>query len=200
MFTGLVIDVAAVTKVEKRGDTLFHIATSLPEETFQLGASIACSGACMTVTASGSEKGVSWFEFEASAESLDKTTLKDWQGGTMVNLEASLKLGDAMGGHLVSGHIDGVAEVTGIGSDGDSHPLRFQVPDKFAPYIAEKGSIAIDGVSLTINRVEGASFEVNIIPHTWGATCFQFLEVGDKVNFEVDMLARYVARQLEFRT
>ncbi|MGB0843775.1 MAG: riboflavin synthase [Alphaproteobacteria bacterium] len=200
MFTGLVTHIGKITKIETRGDTLFRVACGMQPPHLVLGASIACSGACMTVTDFHvSPDNDNWFEFEASAESLSRTTLKTWQVGSRLNLEGSLALGDTMGGHLVSGHVDGLLKVTGIDVVGDSHCVRLRLPDAFAPLVAEKGSIALNGVSLTVNQVEGAEFEVNIIPHTWQATTFDELVVGDEMNFEIDMLARYVARMLEFK-
>ena len=203
MFTGLITDIGVVSKIETRGDTLFRIDTMLAASHLTLGASISCSGACMTVTNFAlpdvDRNLVGWFEFEASAESLDRTTLKHWNVNSRVNLEGSLALGDAMGGHLVSGHVDGLAIVEAIDKVGDSHRVRIGLPTEFAPFVAEKGSISLNGVSLTVNQVERHSFQVNIIPHTWDVTTFGDLKVGQQINFEVDMLARYVRRMLEFK-
>ena len=196
MFTGLIQDVGNVRGVEKAGDTRIEIATEFNLSEVAIGASIACSGICLTVT----EKQSSWFAVEVSAETLSKTTLGDWQKGHLVNLERSLTLGDELGGHLVFGHVDGVAEIVSRLPDGDS--TRFQIfpPRDLAKFIAPKGCITIDGVSLTVNEVEDFKnktiFGINIIPHTLEHTGFGQTMPGDRVNLEVDMLARYVARLL----
>lgn len=190
MFTGIITDIGRVRAVERQGDTRFTIGTAFAMETVPIGASIACNGVCLTVV----EKGEGWFAVQASAETLSKTTLGDWAEGTRINLERSLKLGDELGGHLVYGHVDGVATVAEVRPDGDSLRLTFQAPDALARYVAPKGSVALDGVSLTVNEVEGARFGINIIPHTQTATTFGDLRPGDRVNMEADMLARYVAR------
>jgi riboflavin synthase len=190
MFTGIITDVGRVVAVERRGDTLFTIGTLFDMDTVALGASIACSGCCLTVI----DKEPGRFTVSASAETLSKTTLGSWTEGTEVNLERALCLGDELGGHIVSGHVDGVAEVVSAAPEGDSWRYVFQVPDAFAKFMAPKGSVALDGVSLTVNEVEGSRFGVNIIPHTRQCTTFRVLSPGDRMNFEVDMLARYVAR------
>jgi riboflavin synthase len=190
MFTGIITDVGRVVAVERRGDTLFTIGTQFDMDTVALGASIACSGCCLTVI----DKAPGRFTVSASAETLSKTTLGSWTEGTEVNLERALCLGDELGGHIVSGHVDGVAEVISAAPEGDSWRYVFQVPDAFAKFMAPKGSVALDGVSLTVNEVEGSRFGVNIIPHTRQCTTFRVLSPGDRMNFEVDMLARYVAR------
>jgi riboflavin synthase len=190
MFTGIITDVGCVVAVERRGDTLFTIGTQFDMDTVALGASIACSGCCLTVI----DKAPGRFTVSASAETLSKTTLGSWTEGTEVNLERALCLGDELGGHIVSGHVDGVAEVISAAPEGDSWRYVFQVPDAFAKFMAPKGSVALDGVSLTVNEVEGSRFGVNIIPHTRQCTTFRVLSPGDRMNFEVDMLARYVAR------
>ena len=195
MFTGIITDIGQVRSVEARGDTRFVIGTALDLSDTAIGASIACSGACMTVV----EKGVDWFAFDASAESLSKTTLSRWGVGSRANLELSLKLGDELGGHMVSGHVDGLARVVEVRAEGGSHRLTLEVPAEFAGFIAQKGSVALDGVSLTVNSVEGSRFGVNIIPHTWEVTTLGDLKAGDCVNFEVDTVARYIARQMEVR-
>jgi riboflavin synthase len=189
MFTGIITDVGCVVAVERRGDTLFTIGTQFDMDTVALGASIACSGCCLTVI----DKAPGRFTVSASAETLSKT-LGSWTEGTEVNLERALCLGDELGGHIVSGHVDGVAEVISAAPEGDSWRYVFQVPDAFAKFMAPKGSVALDGVSLTVNEVEGSRFGVNIIPHTRQCTTFRVLSPGDRMNFEVDMLARYVAR------
>lgn len=194
MFTGIITDIGVIKSVEDRGDVRMVIECGAFDlSRTEVGASIACSGACMTVV----EKGDDWFAIDVSAESLSKTTLKDWKAGTKVNLEASLRLGDELGGHIVSGHVDGLARLMEIKEEGGSHRLVFAVPEEFAGYIAQKGSVALDGASLTVNEVAGHQFGVNIIPHTWEVTTFGDLKAGDQVNFEVDMLARYVSRQME---
>lgn len=190
MFTGIITDVGSVRSVEKQGDTRFTIETAFDMDAVPIGASIANNGVCLTVV----EKGQGWFAVQASAETLSKTTLGTWGAGTRVNLERSLKLGDELGGHLVYGHVDGVATVVGVRPDGESVRLTFEAPAGLEKYVASKGSVALDGVSLTINEVDGARFGINIIPHTQIATTFGELKPGDRVNLEVDMLARYVAR------
>jgi riboflavin synthase len=194
MFTGIITDLGRVTSISKHGDARFEIATKYDLKTINIGASICCSGCCLTVV----EKGPGSFFVDVSAESLSRTTLKNWQEGTLVNLERSLKMGDELGGHLVSGHVDGVGEIIAIKPEGDSKRFTFRVPDVLAPFIATKGSIALDGTSLTVNEVSGNSFGVNIIPHTQAVTCWGQARVGDPVNVEIDMLARYVARLAEF--
>ncbi|MCW2237152.1 riboflavin synthase [Azospirillum canadense] len=190
MFTGIITDVGRVRAVERQGDTRFTVETAFDMETVPIGASIANNGVCLTVV----EKGPGWFAVQASAETLSKTTLGGWAEGTRVNLERALKVGDELGGHIVSGHVDGVATVADVRADGESKRFTFEVPAELAKYIASKGSVALDGVSLTVNEVNGARFGVNIIPHTQDATTFGGLKAGDRVNLEIDMLARYVAR------
>ncbi|MBB3265403.1 riboflavin synthase [Azospirillum sp. OGB3] len=190
MFTGIITDVGRVRAVERQGDTRFTVETVFAMETVPIGASIANNGVCLTVV----EKGPGWFAVQASAETLSKTTLGGWAEGTRVNLERALKVGDELGGHIVSGHVDGVATVVEVRADGESKRFTFEAPAALAKYIASKGSVALDGVSLTVNEVDGARFGVNIIPHTQDATTFGALKAGDRVNLEIDMLARYVAR------
>lgn len=171
----------------------FEIETKLPLAEVAVGASIACSGACLTVV----NKGDGWFAADVSGETLSKTTLGAWQTGRRINLERSLRMGDELGGHLVSGHVDGVARVADRRADGESIRFTIRVPGELARFIAPKGSVALDGVSLTVNEVSGDSFGVCIIPHTAAMTTFAVLQPGDRVNLEIDMLARYVARLLE---
>ena len=190
MFTGIITDVGRVRAVKRQGDTRFTVETAFDMETVPIGASIANNGVCLTVV----EKGLGWFAVQASAETLSKTTLGGWDEGTRVNLERALKVGDELGGHIVSGHVDGVASVVDVRPDGESKRYTFEAPATLAKYIASKGSVALDGVSLTVNEVDGARFGVNIIPHTQDATTFGTLKAGDRVNLEIDMLARYVAR------
>jgi riboflavin synthase len=193
MFTGIVTDVGQVRHIEKRGDTHFVIATHYDVSAIETGASISCSGACMTVIDKGSEKD-RWFAFTASGETLSKTTLGDWKVGDPVNLERAMRVGDELGGHIVTGHVDGVAEAKSVLPEGESHRVIFEAPAAVARFIAPKGSIALDGISLTVNEVDGLRFGVNIIPHTSKATTFGRLKPGAKVNLEVDLMARYVAR------
>ena len=193
MFTGIVTDVGKIAAIEKRGDTRIRIATGYDTATIAEGASIACSGCCLTVV----DKGPGWFAVEASAETLSRTTLGDWRVGTPINLERALKVGDELGGHIVSGHVDGVARVLDLAPEGDSFRFNFEAPAALARFIAPKGSVALAGVSLTVNEVAGARFGVNIIAHTRRHTNFGTLKAGDRVNLEIDMLARYVARLRE---
>ncbi|MDP7392759.1 MAG: riboflavin synthase [Alphaproteobacteria bacterium] len=195
MFTGLITDVGRVQAVTSVGDRRIEIETSFPIAEIGLGASIACSGVCLTAI----EFGDNWFAVEASEETTSKTTVGDWQAGDAVNLERSLRIGDELGGHLVFGHVDGVAKIAERRTDGDSIRFSILAPDDLAPYIASKGSVALSGVSLTVNEIDGNRFGVNIIPHTADATTLGKLSAGDRVNLEIDMLARYVARQLEAR-
>ena len=193
MFTGIITDVGKIISIdESRGDKRFTIQTSFDMDAVPMGASIACSGCCLTVV----EKTNDSFVVDVSAESLSKTNLGKWEEGSKVNLEQSLKLGDEMGGHIVSGHVDGLAEVLSITPEGDSHRLKFSVPEEFSKFIAPKGSVALDGISLTVNEVVGNTFGVNIIPHTWDVTTMGDLKVGDHLNFEIDTIARYVARMI----
>ena len=190
MFTGIVTDLGQVRAVLPGGDTGYDIETHYDTSTIAIGASIACSGVCFTAI----ELGQGWFRVQASAETRARSTLGNWRAGTPVNLERSLKLGDELGGHLVAGHVDGVGRLVSMREEGDSVRLVFEAPAALAPGIASKGSIAVDGVSLTVNEVTGARFGVNIIPHTRAVTNLGSLEVGDPVNLELDLIARYVAR------
>jgi riboflavin synthase len=190
MFTGIITDVGRVAAVERRGDIRFAIETRFDMGSVDLGASIACNGVCLTVV----EKKPGLFWVDVSAETVSKTTCGAWAEGTKLNLERSLKLGDELGGHLVYGHVDGVITVAEVRPEGDSQRWTFQVPAGLSRFIAPKGSVALDGVSLTVNEVEGDRFGVNIIPHTQERTTFHALKEGDRMNLEVDMLARYVAR------
>ncbi|MEK9644592.1 MAG: riboflavin synthase [Alphaproteobacteria bacterium] len=192
MFTGIVTDLGRIRKIEKRGDTRVEIETSYDTDDIDIGASIACSGPCLTVI----EKGEGWFAIEASAETLDKTGLGDWNIGTPVNLERAMRVGDELGGHIVSGHVDAVATIVDMKPEGDSVRFTFEAPERFARYIAPKGSICLDGVSLTVNEVDGNRFGVNIISHTQSVTTFGERKVGDRINMEIDTIARYVARLL----
>ena len=190
MFTGIVTDLGRVRAVLPGGDTGYEIETRYDTGTMAIGASIACSGVCLTAI----ERGPGWFRVQASAETRARSTLGGWRVGTPVNLERSLKLGDELGGHLVAGHVDGVGRLISERAEGDSVRLVFEAPAALAPGIASKGSIAVDGVSLTVNEVTGARFGVNIIPHTRAVTSLGSLKVGDAVNLELDLIVRYVAR------
>lgn len=198
MFTGIITDIGEVIAIEKAGDTRFDIACAYDPETIDIGASISCAGACMTVVGKGTTDNRNWFAVEVSGESLAKTTLKNWQTGTRINLERALKAGDELGGHVVSGHVDGVGEIVSITAEGDSRRFTFRVPDDLARFIAPKGSVTLNGTSLTVNEVEGNVFGVNIIPHTQKVTTWGTAGVHDTINVEIDMLARYVARLAEF--
>lgn len=193
MFTGLVSDVGRVRRVEKRGDTHVVIETHFDPAVLAIGASIACSGICMTVTDKGGPQDC-WFAVTASAETLSKTTAGEWREGHKVNLERPLRVGDELGGHIVSGHVDGTAVIVDVVPEGESLRLSFESAPGLMRFIAPKGSLALDGVSLTVNEVEGARFGVNLIPHTLKATTFGDARKGVRVNLEIDVLARYVAR------
>jgi riboflavin synthase len=193
MFTGLVSDIGHVRRVEKRGDTHIVIETHFDPAGIAAGASIACAGICMTVTDKGGAENP-WFAVTASAETLSKTTAGEWREGDEVNLERPLRVGDELGGHIVTGHVDGIALVVNATPEGESLRLNFETAPKLMRFIAPKGSVAIDGVSLTVNEVEGARFGVNLIPHTLKATTFGHARKGARVNLEIDLLARYVAR------
>ena len=190
MFTGIITDLGRVRAVSQRSLTRLEIETKYPTGSIAIGASIACSGACLSVV----ERGTGWFAVEASAETLSKTTLGTWRSGTAVNLERPLKLGDELGGHLVLGHVDGVGELVERRADGGSLRLTVAAPADLARFIAPKGSVAIDGVSMTVNEVSGRQFGVNVIPITQRETNLGEIAVGDRVNLEIDLLARYVAR------
>ncbi|MDB5713345.1 MAG: riboflavin synthase [Sphingomonadales bacterium] len=195
MFTGIITDLGTVRSVEARGDTRMVIATSYDLETVDMGASIACSGVCLTVVAKDADS----FTVDVSAESVGRTSPAMWKQGARLNLERAVKVGDELGGHIVTGHVDGIGTVVEIRPEGDSLRIGVSVQSAIAPYIAEKGSITIDGVSLTVNQVEDqadgtAHFAVNIIPHTAEKTTVGALTAGDTVNLEIDVLARYLAR------
>lgn len=193
MFTGIVTDVGQVRHVEKRGDTHIVIATNYDVSAIDIGASIACSGACLTVVDKGNTKD-RWFAVTASGETLSKTTIGGWKIGDRINLERPLRIGDELGGHIVSGHVDDTAEIVRVVPEGESTRITFLAPAELARFIAPKGSVALDGVSLTVNEVDDNSFGVNIIPHTFDVTTFGSAVPGRRVNLEVDLFARYVAR------
>ncbi|OOY10144.1 riboflavin synthase [Thioclava sp. F36-7] len=205
MFTGIVTDIGEILELEQRGDLRARIGTSYDVGSIELGASIACDGCCLTVIATGSEP-KNWFDVEISAESQAKTNIGGrgndasggWQVGQKINLERALKVGDELGGHIVSGHVDGVAEIVAMVDEGDSTRFTFRAPESLAKYIAPKGSVALNGTSLTVNEVDGATFGVNIIPHTKQVTNWGHAKAGDRINLEIDTLARYVARLQEW--
>lgn len=213
MFTGIVREIGRIVAPAAQGsgyqgenpgsdstasDTRFRIACMRPADAIEIGASISCDGVCLTVVARGSEAEAHWFEVQASKETLSRTTLGAWRDGRPVNLEPALRVGDELGGHIVTGHVDSVAHLVSLTPEGGSLRLVFRAPRDFAPYIAEKGSVTLAGVSLTVNGVtdgpEGVDFGINLIPHTRHATTLGALEPGDPVNLEIDVLARYVAR------
>ena len=198
MFTGLVSDVGEVIAVESRNDvTRLRIACSYPAESIALGASIACSGPCLTAVAVGEESGRTWFDIDAGWETLDRTTLRTWEVGRKLNLERSLKVGDELGGHLVSGHVDGMATVVAREDLGTTSRFTLDAPAPLARFIAEKGSVALDGTSLTVNTVDGTRFTVLLIPHSLEVTTWHTVKAGDRVNIEIDTMARYAARLSE---
>lgn len=193
MFTGIITNVGTIDHIDKSGgDWRIFIQSKLDLKPIAIGASVACSGCCLTVI----KKENGRMAFDVSAETLSKTIIGSWEEGSKVNLETSMKIGDEIGGHIVSGHVDGLATIESITPEGDSHRLKIRVPLNLALFVAPKGSVALDGISLTVNEVEGSVFGINIIPHTWIQTTIGEKKVGDKLNMEADMLARYVARQL----
>ncbi|MDO8900907.1 MAG: riboflavin synthase [Phenylobacterium sp.] len=194
MFTGIITDVGRVRSVRDTDrDRRFEIETRFDLSSVEIGASIAHAGCCLTLV----EKGADWFAVEVSGETLDRTTIGAWEPGHPVNLERSARVGDELGGHIVSGHVDGVGEVISVESEGGSHRVKVRVPRPLHRYIAPKGSITVEGVSLTVNEVEDDVFGVNLIPHTWEVTTLGGLKPGSAVNLEIDMLARYLARWRE---
>ncbi|MGX9357157.1 riboflavin synthase [Roseobacteraceae bacterium S113] len=191
MFTGIITDVGVIKETHQEGDLRVRIATSYDTAGIDMGASIACDGVCLTVVALGED----WFDMQVSAESLSKTNIGAlWQTGKRINLERALKVGDELGGHIVSGHVDGVAEIVGMQDEGDSTRVTLRAHEALAKFIAPKGSVALNGTSLTVNEVEGCDFGINFIPHTKSVTTWGDAKVGDPVNLEIDTLARYVAR------
>ena len=197
MFTGIVTDIGRIIETKVTGDLRARIATRYDVKGVDIGASIACDGVCLTVVAVGSAP-ENWFDVEISGETVSKTNLGTWAPGKRVNLERALKVGDELGGHIVSGHVDGLAEVVSVRPEGGSVRVRFRAPEALARFIAPKGSVALNGTSLTVNEVEGAEFGVNFIPHTQEVTTWGEVAVGDLVNLEVDTMARYVARLREY--
>jgi riboflavin synthase len=197
MFTGIITDMGDVLELEQKGDLRARIGTGYDIDGIDIGASIACDGVCLTVIALGRSPS-NWFDVQVSAETLSKTNLTDWAPGVRVNLERALKVGDELGGHIVSGHVDGLAEVVGVRPEGDSLRVTFRAPHALAGYIAPKGSVCLNGTSLTVNEVEGTDFGINFIPHTQSVTTWGRVAVGDRVNLEIDTMARYVARLREW--
>lgn len=195
MFTGIITDVGRISKLEQRGDLRARITTAYDTGGIDIGASIACDGVCLTVV----DLGADWFDVDISAETVEKSAIgrNGWSEGQRVNLERSLKVGDELGGHIVSGHVDGVAEVIELRDEGDSTRVTLRAPEVLAKFIAPKGSVALNGTSLTVNDVEGRDFGINFIPHTKEVTTWGDVAVGDAVNLEIDTLARYVARLQE---
>lgn len=196
MFTGIITDIGIVRELEQQGDLRARITTGYDTVSIDIGASIASDGVCLTVIALGDD----WYDVQVSAETVSKTNLGSWAEGERVNLERALKVGDELGGHIVSGHVDGVAEVIAIVDEGDSTRVTLRAPEELSRFIAPKGSVALNGTSLTVNEVDGTSFGINFIPHTKDVTTWGDVAVGDRVNLEIDTLARYVARLAETTT
>ncbi|MEL7255611.1 MAG: riboflavin synthase [Pseudomonadota bacterium] len=193
MFTGIITDVGRILEAEQRGDLRARIETGYDMARVDMGASVACDGVCLTVVG----KGDGWFDVDISAETVSKSNLSSWTPGKRVNLERSLRVGDELGGHIVSGHVDGVAEVISLKDEGDSTRVVLRAPEALARFIASKGSVALNGTSLTVNEVDGCDFGINFIPHTKQVTTWGDVAMGDPVNLEIDTLARYVARMRE---
>jgi riboflavin synthase len=198
MFTGIITDIGTLLSVEDRNDgRKLRIGTRYDPQTIDLGASIMCEGICLTVTEKGSETGQNWFDVFAARETLDVTRVGEWTDGRRINLERSLKVGDELGGHIVSGHVDGLARIVERKDIGDQITFTFEAPDDLAHFIAKKGGVALNGTSLTVNWVDGNRFSVHLIPHTLSATNWPDYGEGDAVNLEVDLMARYAARLME---
>ncbi len=197
MFTGIITDIGTVLELHRQGDLRARIGTGYDVGGIDIGASIACDGVCLTVVDLGGSP-QNWFDVQISAETLSCTTLGAWEKGQRINLERALRVGDELGGHIVSGHVDGLAQVIGIRPEGDSLRVTFRAPQALAGFIAPKGSVALNGTSLTVNEVNGTDFGINFIPHTRQATTWGDVAEGDAVNLEVDTMARYVARLREY--
>lgn len=197
MFTGIVTDIGRVLELEQRGDLRARIGTGYDIGGIDIGASIACDGVCLTVIALGRDP-QNWFDVQISAETVGATNVGGWAVGQRLNLERALKVGDELGGHIVSGHVDGVAEVVGVRDEGDSTRVMFRAPEELARFIAPKGSVALNGTSLTVNEVAGRDFGINFIPHTKVATTWGDVAMGDLINLEIDTMARYVARLRDY--
>ncbi|MBO6854516.1 MAG: riboflavin synthase [Marivivens sp.] len=199
MFTGIITDIGTVLETERRGDLRARIGTRYDPAGIDIGASIACDGVCLTVVATGTGD-MNWFDVDISAETVNLTNISHdgWPLGRRINLERALKVGDELGGHIVSGHVDGVANLVEMRDEGDSTRMVFEAPEALAKFIAPKGSVALNGTSLTVNEVEGRRFGINVIPHTKEVTTWGDVKVGDAINLEVDTMARYVARLREW--
>ncbi len=203
MFTGIITDIGTIERIDKEGDTRIVIRTAYDTAGIDFGASIACSGVCLTVVEKSGAGSAGWFAVDVSDETIQRTAPGQWQQGRRLNLERAMKLGDELGGHIVTGHVDGVGIVESIEAIGGSHHLVVIAPPEIAPFVATKGSITVDGVSLTVNavhdRADGSTaFDLNIIPHTWAVTALGDLVVGQEVNLEIDVLARYLARMKDY--
>lgn len=194
MFTGIITDIGKVLDVKGASDIVAQIACTYDPDTLDIGASIACSGICLTVIDKGRDGDQAWFKVDISAETTRITSAGEWQTETLLNLERALKIGDELGGHLVSGHVDDLCQIVDVKDVGDSRCFRFRVEEKISRFIASKGSVCLDGTSFTVNDVEGCEFNINIIPHTLQVTTWGCKEKSDKVNLEIDVIARYVAR------
>lgn len=197
MFTGIITDVGRVLAVEQQGDLRARVGCAYDVAGIDIGASIACNGVCLTVVALGTDP-QNWFDVQISAETVGATNVGGWAAGTRLNLERALRVGDELGGHIVSGHVDGVARLIEMRDEGDSTRMVFEAPEALARFIAPKGSVALDGTSLTVNEVDGVRFGVNVIPHTKEVTTWGGMAVGDGINLEIDTMARYVARLREW--
>ncbi|MFK7754857.1 MAG: riboflavin synthase [Sedimentitalea sp.] len=196
MFTGIITDIGTVAALDQQGDLRARLTTGYDTKGIDIGASIASDGVCLTVI----DLGADWYDVQISAETVRKTNISDWRVGHRVNLERALRVGDELGGHIVSGHVDGVAEVVSIKEEGDSTCVSLRAPDDLARFVAQKGSVALNGTSLTVNDVRGAEFDINFIPHTKEVTTWGGVKLGDRVNLEIDTLARYVERLAETAT
>ena len=203
MFTGIITDIGTIERLERRGDTRVVVATGYDTATIDLGASIACSGVCLTVVDKSAPGTPGWFAVDVSGETIGRTAQGQWTAGRRLNLERALRIGDELGGHIVTGHVDGIGEVTALVEEGGSHRVTVSAGPEIAPYVAEKGSVTLDGVSLTVNTIAdtgaGVDIHLNIIPHTAAVTTFADLEVGRAVNLEIDVLARYLQRMEAYR-
>lgn len=205
MFTGIITDIGTIKSVEQRGDLRLVIGCRYDMDNVDMGASISCSGVCLTVVDKGNDDGGGWFAVDVSGETQNRTAQGQWSAGRKLNLERALKVGDELGGHIVTGHVDGVGEIASVDADGDSHKIVIKLPSDLAPYVATKGSITVDGVSLTVNNVEDhadrqTTFALNIIPHTAAVTTFADVQTGQPVNLEIDVLARYLKRMEDLRS
>lgn len=205
MFTGIITDIGVIDAIEKRGDLRIRVRSSYDMDSVDLGASIACSGVCLTVVDKGDDETGGWFAVDVSAETVARTARDQWTEGRRLNLERALKVGDELGGHIVTGHVDGIGEIVSVNPEGDSKRIEIETDAKLAPSLAPKGSITVDGVSLTVNSVQdlpdgGVRFGINIIPHTAQMTSFNTLAAGRAVNLEIDLIARYLERMQSLRT